>query len=447
MTRLCTSKVKHCKYLISMYLRGRQKRFSDDNDELHVLMFFFFLSMFPSIPKPRYYLPSRTMWLDYRQKVFWEEICTKEWMRRPDLLDSRWTKEFRMTHRQFYKLVEMLSPFITKQKTFMRDPIPNDKVLAIVLHRLGYAGSVYIGGHYLGVSAATTSKFTHKVCQVLVQQFYNRYIQIPEADELQNIMSGFENLTGVPYMWGAIDGSHIRLTKKPTAQQVPADYFNRLKFHSILLQGVCDHRRRFLNVCIQAPGGCHDAAHLRSSTLWRMLLDDQLPHNQIYKVNGKNIQPYLLGDSAYPLRIGLMKCYNTTKSGDPKKDLFDRKWRAGRVKIENAFGILKMKFQILQNLNVKLEYAPTVVTACCILHNFLIEEGDIGSDDLDKEPNFGKAVATKVIPEAEKTSENVAKQYRDVLFENWSKEKYKRESLKLRRELAEKNIARKKLKL
>ena len=39
------------------------------------------------------------------------------------------------------------------------------------------------------------------------------------------------------------------------------------------------------------------------------------------------------------------------------------------------------KFQILFNLNMDLEYALTVITACCILHNFIIEEGDIGGDD------------------------------------------------------------------
>jgi hypothetical protein len=43
-----------------------------------------------------------------------------------------------------------------------------------------------------------------------------------------------------PYMWGGIDGTHMHLTKKPTEKQVPANYFNCLKFHSILLQGVCD---------------------------------------------------------------------------------------------------------------------------------------------------------------------------------------------------------------
>ena len=33
---------------------------------------------------------------------------------------------------------------------------------------------------------------------------------------------------------------------------------------------------------------------------------------------------------------------------------------------------------------MSLEYAPIVIIACCILHNFLIEKGDIGGDDQTK---------------------------------------------------------------
>ena len=58
-------------------------------------------------------------------------------------------------------------------------------------------------------------------------------------------MAGFESHTGISYMWGIIDGIHIPLTKQPNEKQVPSDYFNCLKFHYILLQGVCDHKQRF----------------------------------------------------------------------------------------------------------------------------------------------------------------------------------------------------------
>ena len=87
----------------------------------------------------------------------------------------------------------------------------------------------------LGVSATVTSKFIHNLCKILIIEFYDRYIHIPKGEALQEITIRFETLIGIPHMWGAIDGTHIQLSKKPMEKQGPTDYFNRLNFHSILL--------------------------------------------------------------------------------------------------------------------------------------------------------------------------------------------------------------------
>ena len=63
--------------------------------------------------------------------------------------------------------------------------------------------------HHFGISTATVTMFTIEVCQILVNNFYNTYIKIPNDETLQEIMKGFENLIGIPYMWGAIDGTYI----------------------------------------------------------------------------------------------------------------------------------------------------------------------------------------------------------------------------------------------
>ena len=91
---------------------------------------------------------------------------------------------------------------------------------------------------------------------------------------------------------------------------------------------------------------------------------------------------------------------------------------------------MKNKFQILRNLNMGLAYAPTANSACCILHNFLIEEGDIGGDDQDKELNSKAPLKFEYISEDERRSENIAKQQRDTIFNKWLREKYKIEEKK-----------------
>ncbi|KAH9374710.1 hypothetical protein HPB48_003540 [Haemaphysalis longicornis] len=46
---------------------------------------------------------------------------------------------------------------------------------------------------------------------------------------------------------GFIDGSQIEI---PTPSELAQSYFNRKKWSSIILQGICDDRKKFRNVFI-----------------------------------------------------------------------------------------------------------------------------------------------------------------------------------------------------
>jgi hypothetical protein len=85
----------------------------------------------------------------------------------------------------------------------------------------------------------------------------------------------------------------------------------------------------------------------------------------------------------------LLKAFNNRATGSPEQNLFDKYLRKGRVKIENAFEILKNRRQILKNLNVGLEMAPKVTIACCVLHNICqrAEEPGDNPEVLDPHPN------------------------------------------------------------
>ena len=53
-----------------------------------------------------------------------------------------------------------------------------------------------------------------------------------------------------------------------------------------------------------------------------------LPHKNHFKIGSEDVQPYLLGDSVYPLQVGLMKCFSSKAIGTLQQNLFNRKWRA-----------------------------------------------------------------------------------------------------------------------
>ena len=95
-----------------------------------------------------------------------------------------------------------------------------------------------------------------------------------------------------------------------------------------------------------------------------------------------------MSDSAYLIQVGLLKYYTAKGTSTKQRNTFDLSWTSGRARIENAFGILKGLGFNLRNLNCDLKDALTIVTACCILHNFCIRTRDVGRDDeIDDKPN------------------------------------------------------------
>jgi hypothetical protein len=129
-------------------------------------------------------------------------------------------------------------------------------------------------------------------------------------------------------------------------------------------------------VARQQPGGCHDVAHLRTTQIWDELPGGVVLQEPVKRVEGKDIKPYIVGDSAYPLMSFLLKAFNNRATGSPDQNLFDKYLRKGRVKIENAFSILKNRWQMLKNLNVGLPMAPKIIVACCVLHNICQRAGE-----------------------------------------------------------------------
>jgi len=80
---------------------------------------------------------------------------------------------------------------------------------------------------------------------------------------------------------------------------------------------------------------------------------------------------FIIGDDAFSLRTYLMKPYNTRKLTHEERIFNYRLSRAIRV-VENAFGILANRFQILlTTMQHHHETVRTIVEACCILHNLM----------------------------------------------------------------------------
>lgn len=120
------------------------------------------------------------------------------------------------------------------------------------------------------------------------------FIKFPTDEEKAETKSFYMSHKLFPNVVGSIDGCHIRIDR-PSDR--PTDYFNRKDYHSVVLQGVCNEKLTFLDVCMGFPGSVHDARIFRNSSL----------HTKLNEFCSG--EEYILGDSAYPLLTTLLTPY------------------------------------------------------------------------------------------------------------------------------------------
>ena len=119
----------------------------------------------------------------------------------------------------------------------------------------------------------------------------NEYIKSPvtEAETIASIET-FSELSDLPNVAGAIDGTHIEI-KAPLESAV--DYFSRYHQYDFIVQGVVNGQKLFLDFSAGFPGSLHDARVLRNSTLYRRAERDEVLNNPTARVGRCEIRPYL----------------------------------------------------------------------------------------------------------------------------------------------------------
>ena len=100
---------------------------------------------------------------------------------------------------------------------------------------------------------------------------------------------------------GAIDGSHIPI-RPPALNQC-----NRKGWYSV---AVVDHDYLFRDVVVGWPGSVHNARILAHSKLYHKATNQEVLNTKSRRIMGRDIYPFLVSDSAYPLSNWLMKPFS-----------------------------------------------------------------------------------------------------------------------------------------
>ncbi|KAG5866825.1 hypothetical protein JTB14_016555 [Gonioctena quinquepunctata] len=144
-----------------------------------------------------------------------------------------------MSTSHFDELLGLISPYIVKQDTVMRNAIPAEERLSATLRYLATGRSYADLKFSTGIAAQTLGYIFPETC-VAICRALEKYLKMPGTkEEWKKFALGFKNRWQVINYGGAIDGKHIRI--KPPAGSA-ALYYNYKTFYSVVLLAVVNHR-------------------------------------------------------------------------------------------------------------------------------------------------------------------------------------------------------------
>lgn len=252
--------------------------------------------------------------------------------------------KFRFCKRDTLLIMDMLGNDLEPNQRKLMSVSPLNHLL-ITLRFFATGAFQQVSGDLFGISQSTISRVVKRVSHALASR-YREVIQFPQGNNLRQVKRGFMDIGRIPGVVGAIDCTHIPI-QSPRGRNTEV-YRNRKGFFSINVQAICDHECNFTNIVARCPGSTHDSRIFENS-------------NICARFERHEIDGILLGDNGYPLRQ-----YLITRP----EIVFNNAHCHSRVKIENAFGILKRMFPCLRiKLSLKLQTVLHVIVSCAILYN------------------------------------------------------------------------------
>lgn len=271
----------------------------------------------------------------------------------------------RMEPAMFDELLQRVGPRIQKKDTGWRKALEPGVKLAITIRHLA-SGDKYPSLMYnFRVAKNTIACLIPEVCQAICEEFQDEVIKCPTTpDEWSLIADEFKNRWNVPHACGALDGKHVAIRCPPNSGSL---YHNYKHFFSVVLLALADADYKFLWIDCGGLGSMSDAQIFNESELKQCLEDraigfpapDPLPHDN------EPMPYFILGDDAFGLRTYLMKPYS--QRGLTREHLITNyRISRGRRVIENAFGILAQRWQVLLTTMQQFPAVIQDIIECCL---------------------------------------------------------------------------------
>ena len=293
-------------------------------------------------------------------------------MKELEMEDTSGFKNFlRMEPAMFYELLQRLSLRISKKDTWFRKAHEPGLRLAITLRYLASGDNYHSLMYGFRVAHNTISLTVREVCEAIIEEYGEEVLSCPTTPEAwKEVAAQFGSRWNFFHALGALDGKHVAIRCPKRGGSL---YYNYKGFHSIILLALCDADYKFLWVDAGTNGSVSDAQLFNDCELRETIEDGSIgfPAADRLPQDDQDMPYFIIGDNAFPLRTWLMKPFARRNLDDEERIFNYRVSRARRI-VENSFGILANRFQVLlTTMRQEPETVATIVLACCCLHNLM----------------------------------------------------------------------------
>ena len=160
-------------------------------------------------------------------------------------IDGFTDEELRARYRFGRQSLEFIATLLSddlRRSTRRNHAMPPLQQVLIALRFFASGSFLQVIGDTVGVDKSTVSRVVTNVSKALLAR-QNRFIKWPTNAEIVVNKNEFYRRGKFPCVIGCVDGTHIRI-------QAPKDhengYVNRKGFHSINVQGICNHEGELL---------------------------------------------------------------------------------------------------------------------------------------------------------------------------------------------------------
>ncbi|KAK6020731.1 hypothetical protein OSTOST_13609 [Ostertagia ostertagi] len=200
------------------------------------------------------------------------------------------------------------------------------------IHLLGRNVMQSDAARLAGCNQSTVSRVLKNFVRAINRRA-SEYISWPSERESIGINASFYSRYHLPGIVGVIDGTHCRI-QRPTHNE--EDFVCRKGYHSINVGVVVDYNMKVSGYAPTGPDLHTIPTYSRHRTLYQQL-----------------------------------------RAGEVQEERYNRAVCSARVRVEQAFGVIKRQFHILHGeCRYSPERAAEIVVACCVLRNIAIQHNE-----------------------------------------------------------------------